>query len=321
MDTIKILISSAGRRNQLMNCFREDALALGLPLKIIAVDSRPEWSPACQQADQFYSVPKCSDSAFISAILDLCARNEIRLVVPTIDPELAPFSEYRHAFSAIGTRVVIPPPEVIALARDKWALSKWLEAANIPTPKTVLLTEYRRDPSVIQSPSIAKPRSGSASIGIIRPRLLEDLADLPAGDYIVQEAWHGTEFTVNMYFDRQGRLRCAIPHERFEVRSGEVSKAITRRMPALENAALSLARSLSPVGPICFQSIFKPSGEFCIFEINARFGGGFPLAHKAGARMTRWLLEETMDLPLSSNNDWKDGVVMLRYDDAVFINA
>ena len=321
METINILISSAGRRKQFISCFREDAAALGLALKIFAGDMRPEWSPACQQADQSFSVPRCTDPGFIPALLDLCKKNTLGLIVPTIDPELDPFSEHRHAFAAIGTKVVIPSPEVVALARDKWALVKRLEAANIPTPRTVLLNEYRLDPSLIPSPVIAKPRGGSASVGIVRPRSQDELANLPADDYIVQEAWRGSEFTVNMYADCQGKLRCAIPHERLEVRSGEVSKAITRRMPALEDAALSLARLLRPVGSICFQAIVKPSGEFCIFEINARFGGGFPLAHKAGARFTRWILEETLGLPPSSNNDWKDGVVMLRYDSAVFIDG
>ena len=56
-----------------------------------------------------------------------------------------------------------------------------------------------------------------------------------------------------------------------------------------------------------------------VFEINARFGGGFPLTHRAGARFTRWLLEEAAGLLSTAHNDWQEGVTMLRYDAAVFV--
>jgi carbamoyl-phosphate synthase large subunit len=44
------------------------------------------------------------------------------------------------------------------------------------------------------------------------------------------------------------------------------------------------------------------------------------LADRAGAHFAQWLLEEAVGLPSSANNEWKDGVTMLRYDSAVFIN-
>jgi carbamoyl-phosphate synthase large subunit len=57
----------------------------------------------------------------------------------------------------------------------------------------------------------------------------------------------------------------------------------------------------------------------CVFEVNARFGGGYPLAHEAGAHFTRWLLEESTGLPLTATSVWEEGVLMLRYDAAFFV--
>jgi carbamoyl-phosphate synthase large subunit len=57
-----------------------------------------------------------------------------------------------------------------------------------------------------------------------------------------------------------------------------------------------------------------------ILEINARFGGGYPLAHRAGAPFTQWLLEEATDRSSSAHDDWRPGVTMLRYDEAIFID-
>ena len=75
-------------------------------------------------------------------------------------------------------------------------------------------------------------------------------------------------------------------------------------------------------GALCFPRAIVTDDETCaVFEINARFGGGYPLAHQAGARFTQWLVEEALGLPDTANDDWKSGVTMLRYDDAVFLDA
>jgi carbamoyl-phosphate synthase large subunit len=59
-----------------------------------------------------------------------------------------------------------------------------------------------------------------------------------------------------------------------------------------------------------------------VIEINARFGGGFPLSRQAGADFPRWMVEEHLQLPSSVDADgWVEDLVMLRYDAAVFVPA
>jgi carbamoyl-phosphate synthase large subunit len=58
-----------------------------------------------------------------------------------------------------------------------------------------------------------------------------------------------------------------------------------------------------------------------VIEINPRFGGGYPLSHRAGAPMTRWLLEDILGLPSTASENWNEGVMMLRYDRAVYVTA
>lgn len=318
---MNLIVTSAGRRNQLIACFREDAARLGIPLRVVAVDHQAESSPACLQADARFSVPHCTDAGYASCLLDLCRQHEAALLVPTIDPELPVLSAHRGEFAAIGTRVVVSAPETVALCQDKRATAARLAEAGIATPATLPLAEYLRDPKRLRTPVIAKPNRGSASIGLVRPQRLGDLAALDPDGYIVQELWQGREYTVNVFFDRAGHLRCAVPHERLEVRAGEVSKGVTRRQAALEETARKLSTVLpGAMGPLCFQAIVTGSGETAVFEINARFGGGYPLTHRAGARMTQWLLEEACGRPLPAHDGWREGVTMLRYDDAIFLD-
>ena len=68
---------------------------------------------------------------------EICRREKIDLLVPTIDPELGPLSRHAAEFSAAGTRVVVSSPDVVALANDKRATAARLLAAGIPTPRTM----------------------------------------------------------------------------------------------------------------------------------------------------------------------------------------
>ncbi len=320
--SLSILISSAGRRGQLIECFRDAGRRLGVDVKIWAADLRPELSAACQLADGALRVPRCDAPDFIPALLALCAERKIRLIIPTIDPELAVLSENRGRFAAIGVEVAVSAPEIIALARDKEQTARVFAAAGVRTPRTVTGVDYEADATALGWPVIVKPRAGSSSAGIVWPHSPEEavraVRAMPGA--IVQELWVGREYTVNLFFDRSGVMRCAIPHLRIETRGGEVSKGRTEEVPSLRAMARDVARVLGGArGALCFQAIVTERGEAALFELNARFGGGYPLAHQAGARFAQWLVEEAAGLPLSANDEWKAGVTMLRHDTAVFL--
>jgi carbamoyl-phosphate synthase large subunit len=73
-------------------------------------------------------------------------------------------------------------------------------------------------------------------------------------------------------------------------------------------------------GPLTLQCFRRRDGRIVFIEINPRFGGGFPLALRAGADYPRWLLEWVLGLPSTANPAaWRPDVAMLRYDDAVFV--
>jgi carbamoyl-phosphate synthase large subunit len=314
-----VLFTSAGRRNQLLACFRESAESLHLPLRVLAADMHPHMSPACHQADQAFRVNSCGAPEYIKDLLKICCDHKVDLLVPTIDPELSVLSRHRSDFARIGTRIVVSSVFVAELAQDKFQTAATLQSAGVSIPRTLRVSEYLADPSQIPDPVIAKPNSGSGSRGIIRPRSPLELVSLQGPEYIVQELWQGLEYTVNMFFDLDGKLRCAIPHRRLEVRSGEVSKGRTERVQTLIEASRRMASVLiGAQGPLCFQAIVRPDESYCVFEINARFGGGYPLAHQAGARFAQWLLEELDGREISALGDWEPGVTMLRFDTAVF---
>jgi carbamoyl-phosphate synthase large subunit len=318
---MRMLLSSAGRRVGLLRAFRSSAEDLGIQLEIFACDLEPEWSSACREADYAFAVPRATSPDYIETVRGFCERHDIALVVPTIDTELVQYSHARERFSAIGTTVSIGSPAIVEMARDKLATARFLSGAGIASPRTASAEWFLASDEEWPWPLMAKPRHGSSSRGIQTIHNRDELLPLAAIEpYVVQEMLRGREFTVNLYFDEQGRLQTAIPHERLRVRAGEVEKAVTTRDPVLCGMARDLGAALDgPFGAMCFQAIMDADGRASLFEINARFGGGYPLAHQAGATFTRWLLEQVLDLPRSAHEDWRPGVVMLRFDDAVFV--
>lgn len=313
MSAFPILLSSAGRRVGLLELLRADAIALGLCPRMIAADLKPAFSAACAAADLALALPPATHDEFAPALVALSQAHGVRLLVPTIDPELAPIAAIAARLRAAGTHANISTPAAVAVARDKFLTARALGADAAPSalPADV--------PPSWPLPLLAKPRDGSASAGLRPIGHRDELKTLPA-NYVVQPRLVGPEYTVNL-FVAAGRTLAAVPHLRREVRAGEVAKAITLRHPGLGAIAGRLPRAVPGLaGALCLQAIDTLEGPRVI-EINARFGGGFPLAHAAGARFTRWLIEQAIGAPCSADDSWREGTTMLRYDAAIFGSA
>ena len=108
-----VLISSAGRRVGLIECFRRSASAAGIDLDVLACDMEPEMSAACYAADRAFAVPRCDGPAFVDSMLKIVMDSNVDMIVPTIDPELAPLAAAdRILLAGLGAGVI----EVAAVA-------------------------------------------------------------------------------------------------------------------------------------------------------------------------------------------------------------
>jgi carbamoyl-phosphate synthase large subunit len=316
-----ILVSSAGRRIALLACFRDSMAARSAHGAILAIDSGVS-APATFACDEAWKVPLCTDRNFIDTVLDIAAEHKVGLLIPTIDTELPVYAAAASRFAKEGVSLCVSTPQVVRICGNKVATHQWLLKHRFPTVRQTELITALKDVSAWPLPLIVKPVDGSASFGVRivnSPLELEALAGAP-GSWIVQEIARGREFTINTYVNRQGRCICAVPHWRMEVRAGEVSKGITVKDEQLMRMAHAIAETLpGAYGPLSIQCFLDDTKTLKIIEINARFGGGYPLTHRAGARFTDWLLDEREGKCVSPRDDWAGDLAMLRYDDAIFI--
>ncbi len=320
---LNVLISSAGRRVALQRIFRDALGELSLSGRVLAADASAA-SSAFHAADEAILVPRCTDPEFVPAMLEVCRTHRVGMVIPTIDPELEIYAQHRDAFAGAGTIVCVSAPEVTRIGADKVHTHTWLESEGFPTARQATPGEVVAQPARWTFPLIVKPRRGSASVGVALVHDTDDLTRATGrGEYVVQTISPGREHTVDILADRGGRCVCAVPRRRVETRHGESSKGMTVRSATLEDLAARICETLpGAYGALNVQVMFdEKSGRVEVIEINPRFGGGFPLSHEAGASFARWLIEEALELPSTARSDgWREGVVMLRYDEAVFVS-
>lgn len=317
--SFKILVSSAGRRVGLIECFRRAARALDIDLQILACDLDPDLSAACAVADRAFAVPAYDHPEFTGRLAEIARAHDVRLLVPTIDPELVPLAAAAGDFARFDCRVHVSTPPVIDVVRDKLETMRVLDAAGVPVPRTGMLEEVRGELSRWDWPLFLKPNAGSASRSISMVRSMADLPETTAEPMILQQYLDGPEHTVNAFIDDGGTLQSVISHRRLRIRAGEVEKGVTERHPAHRAMAEGILRALPDLrGAFCFQVMDDRLTGARVIEINARFGGGYPLVDHAGATFAQWLLEEVAGLPRTVHDDWREGVLMLRYDAAVF---
>lgn len=318
MKNINILISSVGRRVELVNAFREAKKELNINGKIIGVDM-DDLAPALSFTDIAYKVPRIRSDEFIPSIIKICKKEKISLIIPTLDTELLVYSQNKDLIEKeCGTKVMVSNENVISIIRNKLETFKFLRDCGFEVPK--LITNKEIENEDYKLPLFIKPIDGSSSISnfkINNKKELEffkDYVDNP----IIQEFAEGQEYCVDVFCDFEGNVITVVPKIRLAHRGGEITKAKVVKNREIIELGKRLVEFLKPEGEINFDCIRTNRG-IEIIEINGRFAGGAPISFKAGANSPQKLYKILLGEKLEYNENFKDGFTALRFDDAVFI--
>lgn len=315
-----LLFCSAGRRVELLLAFRRAYESLGLESRIIALDIDP-LAPALQVADRHYIVPRLTEPAYVPTLVDICAREHVDLVFPLIDPDIPVLAMHRREIESTGARVATVCTTAAEVTADKWRTKQFFASVGLATPRSWLPEEI--DPAHACYPLFIKPRCGSAGKDTYRVRNERELEFFL--DYvpypIIEEFLPGPEMTSDVVCDVEGNVLAVVTRQRIEVRSGEVVKGVTIHNETILDACIGIARALPAIGPITVQCMAK-DGRFHFTEINARFGGGFPLGVAAGADSPRWLLGQMAGIPvdLPPLGTYQAGCYLTRFDNSYVLN-
>ena len=313
---MNILFTCAGRRTYLLNYFREN---LNEGDTIIATDMQLS-APALQAADIKIQVPAVYAKDYIDITLDICRKHHVDALISLNDLELPILAENKAKFEAEGVRVIVSGPEVIDICFDKYKTAQWTESIGLNAPKTyVRLADAKKALATgeIAFPLFMKPRWGSGSIGLETIDDMEELdiyyhilmkkikksilATASVGDeYImIQEKLIGHEFGLDVMNDLQGNHVAVSVKKKLAMRAGETDKAITVDLPEVREMGKKIGENLHHIGNLDVDIMQRANGDYCVLELNPRFGGGYPFSYEAGVNLPKailqWLKGEKVD--------------------------
>ncbi len=316
MKKVNVLVTAASRRVGLVRAFRHAVEKFGKG-RVVTTDIN-SMSPAMYFGHRNHIVPLTTDPGYIPIIESICDVEDIHLIVPTIDDELTILGRERARFEDAGVRVAVSSEETGRICNDKYRTYEFAVQNGIETPTTLLPEEL--DFEQLQYPVMVKPRHGRGSIQVFQAwderqvRFFCDYVPEP----IVQDFLEGTEFTVDVCSDFEGRVLSVVPRERLVIRAGVSDKGITRKNKEVLEFARNVAESLGIVGAANIQCKWDGSSVGLI-EVNPRFSGGIPLTIAAGADFASWLVQLRAGTEVRSQiGRFQENLTMMSFEDSVF---
>ena len=313
---MNILFTCAGRRTYLLKYFREN-MAPGD--KILATDMQLS-APALQAADIKFQVPAVYAKDYIDDTLSICKEYDVDALISLNDLELPILAENKAKFEEMGVQLIVSDPYVIDICFDKYKTAQWIESIGLAAPKTyVRLEDTKRAlaSGEIAFPLFMKPRWGSGSIGL---ETIDDMEELDVfypllakkikksilatasigEEYImIQEKLTGKEYGLDVMNDLSGNNVGVSVKQKLAMRAGETDKAITVDLPEVHKIGAIIGENLKHIGNLDVDIMQRANGDYCVLELNPRFGGGFPFSYEAGVNLPKaiieWLSGRTVD--------------------------
>jgi carbamoyl-phosphate synthase large subunit len=316
MKKVNVLITAASRRVPLVRAFRNAVERTGRG-RVVTTDINP-MSPALYFGHKHHIVPLTTDKHYIPIIEGICDAENVNLIIPTIDDELPIFGRSLGRFEQADIDVAVSSERTSNICNDKYATYLFCNTNDIRTPITRLAADV--DFSRLQYPVYVKPRFGRGSVNCFA---VSDEAQLRAfllyvPDAIVQDHLAGTEFTVDVLRDFDGRTLSIVPRERLVIRAGVSDKGVTRKHPEVMAFAKDVAEKLEIVGPANIQ-VKWDGNAVSLIEVNPRFSGGIPLTIAAGADFPGWLVQLKAGVAVPSQlGKFQDGLAMMSFEESIF---
>ncbi|MEI3606604.1 ATP-grasp domain-containing protein [Pseudogracilibacillus sp. SE30717A] len=320
---MNLLVTSAGRRVKVIQYFKQSLSKI--KGNVIATDCDIN-APALYFADKFEIVPRINENNYISILLNLCKKHNIKGIVSLIDPELELLAENRSKFEEQGIVLILSPLEMVKFSFDKQQTYDYLcelGIPGVPTYSDINLVLSLLNEGKLNYPLVIKPGKGSASIGL---NIVNDEVELlnifnREDDLIVQPFFKDKEFGIDVYIDMlSGDLVDLFIKEKINMRAGETDKSVSVKNIEIESLVKDLISKTNFTGPIDIDC-FEYDGGYYISEINPRFGGGYPHACEMGCNFMEYIVNNLNEIENSPYDGFKynSGYIMMKYDDVKII--
>lgn len=289
-----------------------------------------------QMFDRYYQVPRADDDHYLDAILDICKRENVDVIIPIMSAELEVLSENRNRFEEIGTIISVSDVEKIRIANNKLSLFEYLRDNGLPAPRFCAVRSLEDVDKAIDEigyPIVFKITEGSGSRGtriidpsrsrydilfhekpnsyyITKEEFKEILSEGEIPEMLAMEYLPGTEYTVDLLAEK-GDVKYSLCRKGLNVQTSIILDGEVVDKPEIVALCNEVAKSLKLSGNIGFDVKERADGTAVIMECNPRATAGVSEFTASGVNLLylcvkMWMNEELPELTP------KYGVIMKR---------
>ena len=252
-----------------------------------------------QMFDQYYQVPRGDDPSYADAILDICIKEKVDVVIPIMSVELETLAKNADRFAAAGVALSVSDLENLRIANDKLALLKFMQENGIPTARFCevnCVADVDKALEEVGIPVVFKTTEGSGSRGmrIIDPcksrfdilfhekptsayvtlqDFKETLQEGQMPQMLAMEYLPGHEYTVDMLCDH-GKVLYSLCRRGLNVQTSIILDVIVEDKPEITGLCNQVAEKLKLTGNIGFDVKERADGTPVIMECNPRATAG-----------------------------------------------
>lgn len=313
---INVLITAASRRVALIRTFREALRNSGNRGRIIACDVDP-LSAGLSFCDSYELVPLSSAPNYIKSIKKLCKKENISLLISTIDEEIPLFGRHKSMFEKIGVKIPGVNEDVANICNDKYKTYLFFKKHGLPIAETYLPKEIKRIKP--RFPLFIKPRMGRGAVGAfpVKNRKELDFFLEYVPNPVIQTFLPGKEYTIDVLCDFDGKVVSVVPRQRLVIRSGVSDRGRTHKNKRMIELAKKVATKLGIIGPANLQcKVYKNKTTF--FEVNPRFSGAIQLTIKSGADFPKMILQMLNNEIDPCIGEFEDKLTMVSYEESIY---
>lgn len=312
MRECRVLITAAGNvfMPGTISCLKQNGERT---VYIVGADMSKD-ETVLQMCDAAYQVPRGNDPAYVDALLDICRRERIDVLLPIMSVELNALAENRARFEALGTKVSVSEPAPLAIANNKLSLLRFLKEKSLPCADFAAVHNAEELKETVKALGYPEKRvcvkaadgSGSRgfrildaaasrfemflhekpSSGVIRLEellsVLEEAETFP--ELLVMEYLPGAEYSVDLLADHgKMLLGCCRRSQRMEnsiMLDAEIVDA-----PEVLALCERVTQLLGLDGNIGFDLREREDGTPLVMECNPRITAGIPYFALAGVNL------------------------------------
>lgn len=316
-----ILFVGVGNRVEFIETFLYAAGKLDAKVRFVGCDVSLE-APALYKCHQHYQIPEPGSDGHIEAILSICRKERIDLVIPEQEKEIFLLSQEQKRFEKLGTKVLIGNEELACFCSNKKWTGKFFESLGLHHPRNI------EKASAYDQGYPALMEILDEKDNLMTTRKVSNAEDLKflAEKYerfIVRPYLEGKIYEIDAFCDWEGNPIYITPRAKEDIEGRESSRYRVVRSQTIVEETKRILEKLKPAGPVTvFMLKQQDNGTDFYLRMEPWFDKNSVVSIKAGADSPMALLQMMLGKePGFQPEAADDNILFGRFEQSICLNT